>query len=399
MKNSVELIDEKNQLKTRLHNMVNIGKGEQRKLNEIEENEFNNTINRMSEIDNELLQIEDENRKSFTDNYNKDNKINNKEERKMENFKLISAINAIVNNRNLNETEQEVVNSARAEMSKAGLSYSGQIQIPVAQSRAINEGSGLGLETVATDKATLELPLRANLSLVKAGAKMFTGLVNNLSIPVYSGSQFSTEDELGTASDASGSFSQVDFAPKRVTGFLPISKTLLAQDSANVESSIMQDIVAKLSEKIESLVFGTQSGSTKTPAGLFFGVATGTTAATYSGVTATVAGLENANVNTYSWIVNPSAKASLKSSAKNQGEQIWKDNEVDGVPAMSSSLLPAKAYVVGDFSQYVIAQWGAIDITVDPYTLAKNNQIQLVVNAYFDLKPLRADAFVKGYFA
>jgi len=161
----------------------------------------------------------------------------------------------------------------------------------------------------------------------------------------------------------------------------------------------MQDIVAKLSEKIESLVFGTQSGSTKTPAGLFFGVATGTTAATYSGVTATVAGLENANVNTYSWIVNPSAKASLKSSAKNQGEQIWKDNEVDGVPAMSSSLLPAKAYVVGDFSQYVIAQWGAIDITVDPYTLAKNNQIQLVVNAYFDLKPLRADAFVKGYFA
>lgn len=347
--------------------------------------------------------VEEENRNITdevpTDSVEKENTNNkNKEKRKMENFKLISAINAVVNNRNMGDDEQNVVNEARKAMSKAGLSYAGQIQIPVAESRAISEGSGVGLETVGTEKAGLELPLRANLSLVKAGAKMYTGLINNLSIPVYGGSTFTTEDETADAKDGSGAFSQVDFAPKRITGFLPISKTLLAQDSVNVEAGIMSDIVAKLAEKIEELVFGTQSGSTKTPAGLFNGV-TGSTAATYSGVTATVAALENANVNNYQWVVNPSAKAILKSTQINQGTQLWKDNEVDGVPAMSSSLLPAKSYVVGDFGQYVIAQWGAIDITVDPYSLAKSNQIQLVVNAYFDLKPLRADAFVKGYFA
>ena len=34
-------------------------------------------------------------------------------------------------------------------------------------------------------------------------------------------------------------------------------------------------------------------------------------------------------------------------------------------------------------------------LTVDPYTQAANGKIRLVVNAYFDAKPQRADSFVK----
>ena len=156
----------------------------------------------------------------------------------------------------------------------------------------------------------------------------------------------------------------------------------------------------RLSEKLESTIFGTVSGSTA-PVGLFAGVATGGTAASYSALTASVATLEKANVNKYSWICSPSAKATLKSTPKtaNSPVMVWDNNEVDGTPAQFSSLVPDKGYVVGDFSQLVVAQWGAIDITIDPYTMAGTNQIKLVVNAYFDVKPLRASAFVKGYFA
>ena len=42
----------------------------------------------------------------------------------------------------------------------------------------------------------------------------------------------------------------------------------------------------------------------------------------------------------------------------------------------------------------MIGQWGAIDLTVDPYSQATNGKVRLVVNAYFDAKPRRADAFV-----
>lgn len=39
------------------------------------------------------------------------------------------------------------------------------------------------------------------------------------------------------------------------------------------------------------------------------------------------------------------------------------------------------------------------DLTVDPYTQAANGKIRLVVNAYFDAKPQRANSFVKKVLA
>lgn len=50
---------------------------------------------------------------------------------------------------------------------------------------------------------------------------------------------------------------------------------------------------------------------------------------------------------------------------------------------------------MGNFADYVIGQWGGIELTVDPYTQAANGKVRLVVNAYFDGKPRRTSAFVK----
>ena len=79
--------------------------------------------------------------------------------------------------------------------------------------------------------------------------------------------------------------------------------------------------------------------------------------------------------------------------AKGEGkEMVFANGEVDGTPALCTSNVKDKMFAYGDFSQYIIAQWGNIDLTVDNVTLAANGQIRLVVNAYFDAKPLRAEA-------
>ena len=57
--------------------------------------------------------------------------------------------------------------------------------------------------------------------------------------------------------------------------------------------------------------------------------------------------------------------------------------------------MTSKGLILGNFNDLVIGQWGGIDLTVDPYTQAANGKIRLVVNAYFDAKPQRADSFVK----
>ena len=101
-------------------------------------------------------------------------------------------------------------------------------------------------------------------------------------------------------------------------------------------------------------------------------------------------------------VVKPSqrkemAKAVLKTTVKVAGAAkfIMENNEIEGYPVLCSSAVASKGVVMGNFADYVIGQWGGIDLTVDPYTQAANGKVRLVINAYFDAKPRRADAFVK----
>ena len=52
--------------------------------------------------------------------------------------------------------------------------------------------------------------------------------------------------------------------------------------------------------------------------------------------------------------------------------------------------------IFGNWADFVIGQWGALDITVDPYTKAADGEVRLVINAFFDAKPRRKESFVVG---
>lgn len=120
---SVELIDKKNQLKIQAEAIIGNAEKESRKLDDDEKAKFEALKNQMEEVDNEIRKINE-----------KLNKETNK--RNMENFSLLKAINDVANNRQLDERSQEVVNEGISEMRKSGLSYSGQIVLPVTEARA-----------------------------------------------------------------------------------------------------------------------------------------------------------------------------------------------------------------------------------------------------------------------
>jgi hypothetical protein len=116
--NSVELIDKRNQLKIQAEAIISNAEKECRKLDTDETDKLDALKNQMAEVDNEIRQLNE-----------KLNKETNK--RSMEKFSLLKAINDIANNRQLDERSQEMVNDGISEMRKAGLSYSGQIVLPV----------------------------------------------------------------------------------------------------------------------------------------------------------------------------------------------------------------------------------------------------------------------------
>lgn len=376
--NSIELIDKKEQLKKQAEEILQKAQLEQRKLNEGETEEFNALKMQIADVEDELRKL---------------NNTLNKEVKQMEKFSLLKAINDVANNRQLDERSQEVVNQGVTEMRKAGLSYSGQIQLPV-EERADIAATGNGEEAVAVDKLNILEPLRANLVLTGAGANYMTGLVGNVSIPVYSGSNVGWAGEIEAAKDGAGTFSEVTLEPKRITAYIDISKQFLIQDSVSAEALLRSDIIRAITNKLEATILGEGAGDSKTPAGIFNG-AEALTAVNYKNIVSLMQTLEEANVGgNMKYIVSPAVKAALKTTSKDAGSGrfIMDGNEIDGVPALCTSA--CKGIVLGNFADYIIAQFGAIDLTIDPYTQAANGKVRLVVNAYFDAKPRRTEAFV-----
>ena len=327
------------------------------------------------------------------------NNINNTKNIHMSNFSLIKAINDVVNNRNINEDALNVIEMGATEMRKSGLSYSGQIQLPVEERGDAVAATVAtdGKEIVATDKLNILSPLRGKSILAEAGATFLTGLVGNISIPNYTGSTCGWKGELEAADNGKGTFGSVELSLKRLTAYIDISKQFLTQDSVGAEEMLRADIVNSLVAKLEQTIFGDAAGDTTKPAGIFNSAEV--VAPSYQGVCEA-----EAAVTDYSgekrFVMSPTAKSAFKqatiSGTKSDLRLLLEDGEVDGYPVSDSSNVVAGGYAFGDFSELVVAQWGGIDIVVDPYTLATKNAIRLVINAYFDAK-VRRNGAIKAY--
>lgn len=360
------------------------------------------------ETEEEKVSEEVEDKEDVVENTTEDKEeINNENRNTSMKFKLIKSINDIVNNRGLDDAAKAVNKEGRSAMAKAGFAANGNITIPVehrADPVAPAKTNGIlatvatqGKENVATDKLNILEPLRANMVLAKAGATYMTGLVGDVSIPVYSGSNVGWKGEVVAADNGEGAFSEIVLQPKRLTAFVDVSKQFLIQDSNDAEEMLKRDIINAIGEKLEQTVLGSDAGDTTKPAGAFNGVTADTAAVKFENVVDMEATLEEANVNDYCYIVSPSAKAILRKTSKDtgSGQFIMQDGEIEGRDVYVSSAVVKKGVVVGDFKDYVVAQWGGLDLTVDPYTKASEGMVRLVINAYFDAKPRRADAFVK----
>lgn len=385
--NSIELIDKKEQLQLKAQNIINQGKHESRKLTTDEEREYNDLCKQIADTENEIRQL--------------NQKLNKKETMKKETFSLLKAVRAIANNQQLDEKSQQVVNAGIAEMRKSGQSYSGQIILPVEERADVQATvADHGQEIVAEDKLNILAPLRDKLVLSAAGANFMTGLVGNVSIPTYSGSTVGWAGEVDAAKDGAGTFGEVELSPKRLTAYVDISKQFLIQDSVSAEALLRKDIVDALSNKLEATILGAVAGDATKPAGLFAGVTADTAAITFADILKMEQTLEEKNVGgNIKFIASPAAKAVLRTTAvggtKSDLRMLMEGNEIDGISTLVTNGMTSKGLILGNFNDLVIGQWGGIDLTVDPYTQAANGKIRLVVNAYFDAKPQRADSFVK----
>lgn len=314
-------------------------------------------------------------------------------------FRLLKAISDIANNRQLDDVALAVSEAGKEEMRKSGLSFGGQIQLPIEERAAITVAAE-GEDTVATNLYNVIAPLRAKNVLVQAGAKFITNLTGDVQIPLMSAQNCGWESEIAEAKDGAGTFSSVKLSPRRLAAYIDLSKQFLIQDSVGAEELIRQDLINALNAKLEATILGAEDGDLTKPEGIFHKIdPTAHTVTSFADLVNAESDIEDANVvGEMKYVMSNKAKAAFRSMAKSAKttQLVMEGGQIDGTPVLNTSHVSGKNFVYGDFSNLAIGQFGAVDLLVDPYTKASQGMIRIIINAYFDAKVLRPEAFVTG---
>ena len=379
MKSSVEIKQSINELVERSKAIVELCKTEVREMTEDEEKEFNSLREEIDTKKEELKALEAKLReyeeKLPEEEEVKDEEKNNKRN-KMKKQSLVKELrNAIDNN-----VKTITINAENRAMQVTG-------------------DGGIHDEVVETEIEGILEPLYAESVLAKLGVRFYSGLPKgDVQVPIMGKGQCGWAGEVAAASASANEFTTVLLQPKRLTAYVDISKQLIAQDNIGVEAAIRRDIVNALNDKLEATIFGTAAGDATKPAGLFYD-ASETNVDDYAGLCTFEAALDDANINGQKkYLMGNTAKATFRSMIKgtNATGMVLEANQIDGTPMVNTSNVSTKKFVYGDFNYLAIGSWGDIDITVDQYTQAVNGCIRLVINAFFDAKVLRSEAFKFG---
>jgi HK97 family phage major capsid protein len=238
-----------------------------------------------------------------------------------------------------------------------------------------------GGRLVATENMSFIEILRARSVAMRMGATRMTGLVGNVTVPTQTGAATAAwlANETAAAGESDQTFGQMALSPKNVAAYTEVSRQLMLQSSPSAEQIVMNDLAAVVALAVDQAAIN-GSGASGQPLGIVgtagIGSVTGTTLA-YSGVlefqTDVLAANALVNPGTAGYVTTPAVAALLagRSRFTNTDTPLWEgglmDGRVAGFPAMSSTQIAASRMLFGDFSKLVIAEWGALELDVNPY--------------------------------
>ena len=275
-----------------------------------------------------------------------------------------------------------------------------------------------GGHTVSTDLAGFIPALKNRLIVQQMGANFMTGLRGNLAIPRQTGFTSATwKAENGAADETNITFDQVVMTPKRLAAFSEVSKQLLAQSSLDVDAILQNDLVYAMSAALDLAAIN-GSGASNQPLGILNASGVGTVATGTNGSAPTwanIVGLEseiansNADVDNMGYLINAKTRGKLKSTLKDSGSGMFlygEGNEpLNGYRTGVTNQLASNGtkgsgtnlsnIIFGNFNDLMIGQWGGLDVTVDPYTKAKEGTVVITIDSFFDIALRHPESFAK----
>lgn len=324
----------------------------------------------------------------------------------MPTINLTQAIRAAYSGK-ITEEQATVFNEARSKMISNGLTVGDneivmpfeQRATPPATANGVFTASyseAQGAATIQTDVYSILEPLRNALLLSQAGATMMTGLRGMVKIPKLNKGNAFWEAETAEAQKSGQTFDSLTLKPFRLSAYVEISKALLQMsEDTNINDVITRDVIAAVSEKIESTFFGNGAGDDTKPAGIFNGVTANTAVVKYGDLVDYETALEEANINNYVYILSPKAKAAMRKLPLDPGSGLYamSNNEVLGRDTYVSGNVISNGLLLVDPKEILLGVWGnGMSIVVDPYTTALSDTVRIVINIYVNVALRRSEA-------
>jgi HK97 family phage major capsid protein len=223
------------------------------------------------------------------------------------------------------------------------------------------------------------------------GVTRLDGLVGNVDIPKQSGAGgfgFVAENNAGTAGTLA--FLKVTLAPKEGRGYVDFTRKLLLQGTPAIEGLVTSDLATVAAIGMDAQIF--HGAGTNAPSGLAITAGVGSVDGTaYSWQTAlsnfSALAVANAANGAMKFALNPAVYAVLMGRAKETGFPVYilENGKIGPWDALYSNQINANCAFFGNWSQVILATWGAIDILVDPYTASSTGSIRVNVYATMDV--------------
>jgi len=401
MRNSKVIREEIGEVKTSLDALENLVSEENRDFSEDEKVSFDTNMERLTELVDELPKVEKEEeiRMKAANLGGSPVVAETKEEKEIvREFSFGKAVRAAFGGK-LDGVELEMAQEGQKEMTAIGRSANGVVIPSMILNRAvITESNTSGIETQSFVDAVY-----SNTILDDLGVTRVTSTTDQR-IPILGAVTTQWEGETDAAADGGSAMSKKDLAPKRLASFVDFSKQAAMQSNESLESALRNSIAQAVGSKVEYALFTNDSSN-----GSYNYLGQGKTPVTNANITNLMMALveevqsNNHNRGNLGFAISNDLFSDVYTAAQVSGVNPLIINEaIMGVKAMFSNQIAdiASKPVVyyGDFSKIQIAQFGGVEILVDPYTQAVSGTNRLILNSYWDAALIQSDAISVGNF-
>ena len=398
MKNSLEIREEIGSVKNILDSLETLVSSENRDFTAEEKVSFDTNMERLTTLVEELPKTEklEEIRLKAANLGGSPVATVSKEEKEIvRDFSFGKAVRAAFGGK-LEGVEAEMAQEGEKEMHAIGRSSNGIVIPSMILNRAvITENGTSGVEQQSFVDAVYANTILGDLGVTRIATS------TDQRIPILGAVSTQWETEVSDAIDGGSAMSKKDLAPRRLAAFVDYSKQAAMQANSSLESALRNSIAQAVGAKVEYALFTDDTAN-----GAFEWLADGKTPVTNASISALVLALieevqgNNHNRGNLGFALSNDVFSDVYAAAQVSGVSPLIVNEmIMGMMAKFSNQIaditnPAVYY--GDWSKVQVAQFGGVEILMDPYTQAIKGTNRLILNSYWDAALIQANAISVG---